>query len=450
MYGDDLSIEWDESHTERFDRLLPLLACWAENDGLDLSDLSSPEWIDLRKGGVSRSDLRWLLDTLRSRALPPAVRRHLYDSMDVMVRWRLRRRGASRTNAEVPSSPVYFHRGPLLRGKEGFLAEVRRRLPSIDPAPPAVARRMIRTARTALAVRHRALYPIDHASTKEVLIAECGRGYRLVLFGMNPLDRLPLESDYGALIVKDGVPIGYGVGAILFDQVEIAVNIFDSWRQGESAHIFSQYVRVFHSLFGCRRFKIERYQVGHENDEGLQSGSFWFYYKLGFRPVHREVRALAAREAAKLRKKRGYRTPLAVLEKLARSDLTCGLDQGSAGAKRDFPLADLSLQVTEMIGRRFGGDGRKAVRTCAAEVARALGSPRWERWPAAEREWFRRLSLTLSLVPDLESWPAADKKMITSIIRSKGRAEEREFVRLLLRSGRLRRALEKAAIRKEA
>ena len=37
-------------------------------------------------------------------------------------------------------------------------------------------------------------------------------------------------------------------------------------------------------LFGTRSFSIEPYQLGKNNDEGIASGAWWFYAKLGFRP----------------------------------------------------------------------------------------------------------------------------------------------------------------------
>ena len=35
--------------------------------------------------------------------------------------------------------------------------------------------------------------------------------------------------------------------------------------------------------FGCTSFSIEPYQLGRDNDEGIESGAWWFYRKLGFR-----------------------------------------------------------------------------------------------------------------------------------------------------------------------
>ena len=59
---------------------------------------------------------------------------------------------------------------------------------------------------------------------------------------------------------------------------------------------------------GARQLVVSSYQVGDGNDEGLDSGSFWFYYKLGFRPVRTAVRATAERERARVEADQAYRT----------------------------------------------------------------------------------------------------------------------------------------------
>jgi hypothetical protein len=42
-------------------------------------------------------------------------------------------------------------------------------------------------------------------------------------------------------------------------------------------------------LLGVEVFSLDPYQIGHENEEGIESGAFWFYRKLGFRPVRPEL-----------------------------------------------------------------------------------------------------------------------------------------------------------------
>ena len=443
-FGDALDIDWEElEETEKLEAFLPLFCEWVENDGLDLGDISVEDWIALRKG--DRSSLRWLLENLK-RAIPShSVRNNLYDLLDVPVAWQLADSPACRTHGGVPCSQPFFHRDGLQRRIQDFSQEIVRPLSTISLAPRRTAELLIRTIRSALAVRHRSLYPVDYASREEVFLADLERGYQVVVYGIEPRRRLPIESDYAFLILKNGLVFGYGVGALLFDQVELALNIFETFRGGESALVLALVARVFHSLFGSTRFKLDRYQVGHENEEGLKSGAFWFYYRLGFVPKDPKVRGLARKEQAKINKKRSYRTPLSVLKKLAASDLDLTLEGGGTCAASDLPLADLSLKVTRMIGDRFGGDGKKATADCTESVARALRCPGWKRWPDDQRQSFERLSLTMALIPDLERWPAEDKKGLAEIMRAKGKPQEAEYVRLVLRHERLRAALESVA-----
>jgi hypothetical protein len=64
--------------------------------------------------------------------------------------------------------------------------------------------------------------------------------------------------------------------------------------------------------------------LGHENEEAIASGAFWFYYKLGFRPAGQEVAKLAEKEAAKAAAKPGYRTTPAILRRLSAEHLFYG------------------------------------------------------------------------------------------------------------------------------
>jgi len=444
-HGAALEIQWSEyEETEKLDALLPLLASWAESDGLDLAPVSTEEWVELARGG-EQTGLQWLLEGIGRLEVPTLVKRQLYDALEMPVVWQLGESEACRTHARVSGGQSFFHEGPMIRRMEDFRAEVKRPLTRIGHASPAAARKLIKTITCALAVRHRSLYPVEYANPGEVVVARCNRGYQLVLFGMKPAYRLPVESDYASLIIKNGFVIGYGVGAILFDQCEIAINIFDSWRGGEAAFIFSQYLRVFHQHFGSTRFRMERYQVGYENDEGLQSGSFWFYRKLGFVSEDPDVRALCAKEQRKIRSTPGYRTPIATLKQLAVSDMYYTMQGNPEKIRPGFPLTDLSLAATTFIGERYGGNRKRALPEAGDALARILGVRSRQRWPAVEQLWFQRLAPMMSLITGLEKWSATDKKGLVELIRAKGRPRESTFVRLLVGHRKLRRALEKVA-----
>ena len=107
----------------------------------------------------------------------------------------------------------------------------------------------------------------------------------LALYTMRPDRRGPLDSHIGMMLFKNGVPVGYGGGWPFLGTCRIGVNVFAPFRGGESALLFGQVLRVYRQCFGVGRFVAEPSQFGGTNSEGLRSGAFWFYYRLGFRPV---------------------------------------------------------------------------------------------------------------------------------------------------------------------
>ena len=158
---------------------------------------------------------------------------------------------------------------------------------------------MIDVAMASLAVRHRETFHFNHANPREVYLADVGEGVSIAIFGLLNRHRYPLECTMGYLIVSNGTPVGYGGASLLFLQANTGVNIFDEYRGSEAAFLWVQVMRVFHHIAGCTRYIANAYQFGADNDEALQSNAFWFYYRLGYRPVSRNIRELASRELKK-------------------------------------------------------------------------------------------------------------------------------------------------------
>ena len=99
-----------------------------------------------------------------------------------------------------------------------------------------------------------------------------GPGLRVVLIGLQPEFRLPFEGYYAFLAIRNGVPVGYGGGWCLFETLEFGFNIFESFRQGESAWILGQVLRAYHHVFRMRTVAVDPYQLGADNLEALRSG----------------------------------------------------------------------------------------------------------------------------------------------------------------------------------
>ena len=132
-----------------------------------------------------------------------------------------------------------------------------------------------------------------------------------------PERRLLLEAVYGFLTLKNGVPIGYVLASALYRSSEIAYNVFETYRGGESSPIYGRVLACVRHLFGADAFTIFPYQLGDGNDEGLRSGAWWFYQKLGFEPRAAEARRVLARELARIKVDPRHRSDLATLKRLA-------------------------------------------------------------------------------------------------------------------------------------
>jgi hypothetical protein len=117
------------------------------------------------------------------------------------------------------------------------------------------------------------------------------------------------------------VPIGYIEGLIRDSNMEVGFNLYYTFRDGETAWLYAILLKLLHELSGVKTFSVDPYQIGHENEEAIESGAFWFYRKLGFAPESPDTLRLLAREERKIQKQPGYRTPPEILRKLSASRL---------------------------------------------------------------------------------------------------------------------------------
>ncbi len=86
----------------------------------------------------------------------------------------------------------------------------------------------------------------------------------------------------------------------LCEWLEVGFNTFYTYRQGETAWIYARALRCLSALTGATTISVYPYQIGQNNEEGIDSGAFWFYRKLGFRSGSRDLEQLARREEGKI------------------------------------------------------------------------------------------------------------------------------------------------------
>ncbi len=424
-YPGELDLDWSGIRpAERVDPLIRRSLLRSEEEAFDGGDLSTRQWLRRARGASGMNDLEWLV---AQRPRSGAARREwdrAFDALELPVRWRLRGSAGSVTALRWDAAPAAFRSGFRRTPGRSALA---RSLEQIVLLAPDRADEAIAVATAALAARGREVHAITHANRDEVYLADLGEGVSVLVLGAAPGARMAIESTYGYLLLANGIPIGYGGVTPVAWQANTGLNVFPAFRGSEAGAVFSLALRAFATLFGVTRFLVNPVQFGEDNAEAIASGAFWFYWRLGFRPVDPAARRLAVAEQRRRKARPSYRSTPATLRRLAAGDLVLARP-GSAG----HPLVDervfaaLGLRVTDLLAGA-AARGRTHARV-VRETARRLHTDR-RGWSMAEREAFADLAPVLSLLP-LERWTVRGRRSLVALIRAKGGPGEREFVRV--------------------
>jgi hypothetical protein len=438
-----LSVDWEDFDTEqRLTDLLPVLMPYVDTPALDGIDRSTRDWVELFKRR-DETDAAFLIRRFKELPGDDFTREARFEEVQIPLRLSPGKGSPSRTRARLDGQPIHFQGTPL-DGKR----------PDLDVAAtiaPRAVRRLTReqgqavidVVREAMVTRHRDLYTFSHADADDVSLVDCGDGLQFACIGTRVERRLLLEAVYGFLTLKNGVPIGYVLASSLFGSTEVAYNVFETFRGGEAGRVFGKLMAMVRHLFGSDACSIDPYQLGHGNEEGLASGAWWFYYKLGFRPLDPDVRRLARREVAKMRKDRTYRSDRATLEELCPAYMFWFAEDEREDVLGHLNLGLIGDRVSRYLGERFGSGREEGLRTCSREAARLLGV-RVPTKPGERLAWERWAPLVLVL-PGVSRWSPENRKGLAGVIRAKGGAREIEFVRRANAHPLLHRALAKLA-----
>ena len=278
------------------------------------------------------------------------------------------------------------------------------------------------------------------AYPNSVVRAEVGRGVTIYLWGLPPDRRLPLRAYVAGVTLKNGVPINYIEAIGLFEWMEIGFNTFYTYRGGEVAWIFAQVLRCLTVHMGTTCVSMYPYQLGHKNEEAIESGAFWFYRKLGFRPGRADLVKLVEREEKRIASNPKYKTPARTLRRLSEGHAFYKLPGSKPMAWDRFSTRNIGLRVNRAMAKEFVGDSQRFKAAATSKLAKTLGT-RIPPEGTPSHEAFNDLALVAWLIPGIRSWTAEEKDLLRQIISAKAARDEMTYLHLLQKHGSWRREM---------
>jgi hypothetical protein len=328
----------------------------------------------------------------------------------------------------------------ISRSQVSLADELAKRPPKLTKLQRKDGAEIIELIREVMLVRYRELYGTTLGDPCSVVKADVGRGVEIYLWNLPPDRRLPLRAYVAGLTLKNGVPINYIEAIGLCEWMEVGFNTFYTFRGGEAGWIYAQVLRCLCHIMGTTCVSVYPYQLGHENEEAIASGAFWFYRKLGFRPGRPELQKLAEHEEKKIAEDPKYRTPARTLKRLAAGHVFYELPGSEVGAWDKFSPRKIGLRVNKSMAQEFNGD---AVRM-RADSKRALEkvlTVNTSRWTLLEKQAFENLALVLTRTSALNNWTREERDSLVEIIRAKPKPDEMLYLHLTQQHQRLRKSL---------
>ncbi len=441
-----VGIAWDKYEPGRElgnagPRFIPLL----EDDACVEADTPWQRWLETASGKNNPTSAS-LIERFENLELPSQQKAELYDSLRVPLRWHLGNSSLTRTRNWKPVRKVFYHDGPLIsRSQISLAAELAKRPPALTRVSLREGQAVAEQIREIMLVRYRELYGTTLADPRSVVRAdfgtsEAGRGISIYLWNLPPDRRLPLRAYVAGFTLKNGVPINYIEAIGLCEWMEVGFNTFYTFRGGEAGWIYAQVLRSLCAWMGTTVVSVYPYQLGHDNDEAIESGAFWFYRKLGFRPGRADLRELVASEEKKISADPKYRTPARTLKRLAAGHVFYELPGSEVGAWDTFSTRNIGLRVNQQMAQDFGGDAEKMREHSRRTLEQALGV-KTNSWKPLEKAAFGNFALILAQTSKFQRWTQREKDDLLRIIRAKSKPDEMLYLHLTQQHGRLREAI---------
>lgn len=424
-----LVIDWDEvDDQEPLAAALPLLVTPVE--AIWLRTLKPSPRDALARLAGSGTDAAFFVKAVEGLPGDDFTRERFYDSISLPLILKASSTTPSRTRASIPVPKTYFRTEAPKKARPELWNEIERPPRSTRFVSRKEGSALIDLAREAMVTRGRDLDTFAYGDPGDVRLIDDGDGLAWAMIGLVPERRPLLRTAYGYLTFRNGVPIGYVQSDALWRCVDLAFNMFTTFRGREAAVVLGRTMAMLSHTFEASSFTLEPYQLGDGNEEGIDSGAWWFYYRLGFRPRNRAIRALVSSELKRMERNPSHRSSRVTLAKLAKDYLY--LDRPSDQAPHWPRLAAL--------GSEIAGRHQSNYPTGLGSLDR-IARPMLESAIPAELDAWASWTPVLRQMPGIDHWTQSEKTELIEVVLAKGRGRDSDYLRLFNRHPKLGSAL---------
>ncbi len=309
------------------------------------SNFSNKEWFEYLK--IKDKDyLKFILGQFSKLNSYSILRDTLFEKQQLAIGAHPKDKSISTCWNSLPQEEVFYHRDWMKKiTTEDW---IKMPIPHEVPLTNADRQSIHSVSKIKLLILQRETDPVTYMELSSIRYYKLERGISIAIFTMTLDKQLPYESYVGYTLFKNSYPAAYGGAWICGHHALIGINIFEWCRGGESSLFFNNLLRVYHQIFEVEHFEVEPSQYGKDNPEGIDSGAFWFYYRMGFKPIDKNLRSIALKEYDQIRKDRNYRSPRKTLEKFTESNIILNL---SSNKYRD--ISSIKFEISKFVSKNY-------------------------------------------------------------------------------------------------
>ena len=428
----------DREAGQRIRAALPLLVMPAEAAWLKERRVPAFDALD-RLRAPGETDAAFLVRRVEAMPGDSMTREAFFDAIDASFRLAAGPGTPSRTHARYAGAPAAYRSEPLRRSRPDLRQEIALGPRAVRVVPVSEGATLLDLARSVMVTRSRDLDAFAYGDPRDVRLVDDGAGLAFMVNGLIPERRALITGMHGYLTLQNGVPIGYGQVDLVGRTAAISFNTFETFRGAEAAWTFARLLAMIRRLFGADSFSLDPYQLGEGNDEALDSGAWWFYFKLGFRPQAREAQLIAHQELSRVKADPGHRSSRRTLRKLADWHVFYDLDASHPGGLP--PVALVGARIASTLAQYALSGREQALRRCSREAMENVGLRSLEGFSRDERRAWDHWSPLVVSLPEVLGWSAAEKRALVRVVRAKAARHESDFVALFTAHRKLWQAL---------